>query len=205
MPSGSAVNFPGMALYRFTVNAAVTTLLPKDHFVNDLYYTRILDSGDDEGLCLDLANIFSDFWYQPGEIRVNMYDQPTSGPSGPPRATAVVDAGSPIACDIPREVAICLSFWASERANPHRRGRIFLGVGPSAFGPAGLRPSSTIRNAVLGLGDELAGLGGADVSWQVFSRSLGDSEDVTNTWVDDEWDTIRSRGLERTLQDTRGV
>lgn len=194
-----------MALYKFQVQAAGFSLLPRDRMINDLYYTRVLDSGDDEGLCLDLANVFKNFWYQAGEIRVNMYDQPLSGPSGPPRATAVVNQGSPMSPGCPQEVALCLSFWATERQNPRRRGRIYLNMGCSAFLPCTVRPSTAQITAALNLGDELAGIGGADVSWQVFSPTDHQSEDVTNTWCDDEWDTIRSRGLRATLQTTRNV
>lgn len=194
-----------MALYRFQVIAAGDTLLPRDSIVNDLYYTRTLDSGDDVGLCTDLANLFGTMWYKPGQIRVNMYDVHPGQKSGPPRATAVRSAASPMSSSCPREVALCLSFWASNRPDPHRRGRIFLNMSCSAFGTPTMRPTTAQMTAVLNLGDGLAGIGGADVSWQVFSKTLGQSNDVTNTWVDDEWDTIRSRGLLKTLQTVRNV
>lgn len=196
-----------MALYRFTVAASFDTLLPEDAIVNDLYYTRIVDDGDDEGLCTDIAEVFDNFWYNTShpKITVKMYDQ-GAGNSGPPRASASINGIDFATSTGPREVALCLSFWASNRADPHRRGRIYLMVaGRPETDMDGVRPGPALITAALNLGDELAGIGGADVSWQVYSRTQNNSEDVTNTWVDNEWDTIRSRGMKPTASVVRNV
>jgi hypothetical protein len=37
--------------------------------------------------------------------------------------------------------------------------------------------------------------------WVVYSRKTGGDAQVTNVWVDDEWDTVRSRGLRGTVRD----
>jgi hypothetical protein len=52
---------------------------------------------------------------------------------------------------------------------------------------------------------ELANLGGVDVQWCVYSPTTpGDMSDkfkqVTRGWIDNEWDTQRSRGLRATLR-----
>lgn len=194
-----------MPLHKIAVIAAADTLLPRDGTVNDLYFTSLAGVGDYDGLALDACNVFKNFWYRAGQIRAKIYDVAADGSTGAPKGEAVVNEGSPIGLDMPAEVALCLSFWAGNRSDPHRRGRIYLQMGSSAFGPAGKRPSAAHMTAALNLGDEIVGLGGADISWQVYSQTLRSSEDVTNTWCDDEWDTIRSRGLRATTSQTRGV
>jgi hypothetical protein len=92
----------------------------------------------------------------------------------------------------PQEVALCLSFYAG-RNLPRRRGRLYLG--PFFAGEMAGRPSLTQQNRLLDLASDLANLGGADVSWRVYSPTDGGNYPVSNAWVDNAWDTQRSRGL----------
>jgi hypothetical protein len=66
---------------------------------------------------------------------------------------------------------------------------------------------SITRDAVGELPDILAGIGGADVDWIVWSRKQKLAHQVTDWFVDDEWDVIRSRGFtpaQRTTGTTSG-
>lgn len=100
--------------------------------------------------------------------------------------------------NVPREVALCLSYYSTYN-RPSYRGRLFI---PAAFvqGQVDLRPTSTqIANALsfkTALGSGLP----AQTNWVVYSRKLGQSFGVSNVWVDDEWDTVRSRGLKSTTR-----
>jgi hypothetical protein len=105
----------------------------------------------------------------------------------------------------PREVALCLSFRGAENV-PRQRGRIFCGP----VNAQTERPADAIRTICLSLATGLANIGGTNVDWCVFSRAsvgptggLADAfHPVKQAWVDDEWDTQRSRGLRATTRST---
>jgi hypothetical protein len=118
-----------------------------------------------------------------------LYDMADAKPREP-IAQANIDmpaAGTPG----PGEVALCLSFYA-QRNLPRQRGRIYTGPfrGASTSGP---RPG-TVLNDAMALGAALMGLSSGTGDWQVFSPTTNTYRDVTNYWVDDAWDTVRSRG-----------
>jgi hypothetical protein len=85
-----------------------------------------------------------------------------------------------------------------------QRGRIFCG--PFATGVAE-RPDAALRAQLIALAQGLANLGGVNVDWVVFSPTAtlaagGDVKtfSVQEAWVDDEWDTMRSRGRAATTR-----
>lgn len=98
----------------------------------------------------------------------------------------------------PREVALCLSFYAGNNVK-RRRGRLYL---PAIWGivTGGLteRPATTVQQKVADLVPILTALGGVDVDWSVWSKVDGQARAVTNWWVDNEWDIQRMRGLRGT-------
>ena len=187
-----------MPLYRMQVAAAADTAFPRDRLVNTLHFDDAGVTSDPESLCQDLLDVFQAGWYSPSgarEIRVSAYEV---GDPGPPVATVVENEGTaPVSATV-REVALCLSYYAGEN-RPRRRGRIYLPV-LAQGAENGARPREGLLTAALALGDAFAGLGGADVDWVLYSPTESAHFDVTNTWVDDEWDTIRSRGLRPTTR-----
>ena len=63
---------------------------------------------------------------------------------------------------------------------------------------------------VIGLGQNLAGIGGLNVDWSVWSPTTaaagGDgSRTITNIWVDNSWDIVRSRKEPSTTRLTDSV
>lgn len=92
----------------------------------------------------------------------------------------------------PREVALCLSYYAGVN-QPRRRGRMY--IGPWSKGAMDERPSSGLRSNLADLAEGISGLGGVNVQWVQYSPSTGDFTNVSDYWIDDEWDTQRSRGL----------
>jgi hypothetical protein len=99
----------------------------------------------------------------------------------------------------PRELAICLSFYA-DRNIPRHRGRLYFPAPIVAGSSLSVRPSSIAMNAVAAFVPVFAGLGGVDVDWVVWSEKDRTARKVTNWWVDDEWDVVRSRGLRPTTR-----
>lgn len=155
------------------------------------------DSGattDPDGLCNDLANALSAFFTGAREINVKAYDAQGTVPVFP-QGDATVNAGLAPASTAPRELAVCLSFF-SERNLPRQRGRLYIPYQLLGGGaPSTARPTLAIRDSVALLVPIFTDLGGADVDWCVYSRRDDTARPVTNWFVDDEWDVIRSRGL----------
>lgn len=191
-----------MPIFRFQVAAAADTVLPRDRIINTLWFNDRGPDTDLHNLCQDLANIFGTFYYNgpTREIDVRAYDDADT--PGPPSDRFTLNTGAAPVSGSPREVALCLSFYAGQNSARHR-GRIYLPA--FELGALGLRPTNAQMDKVLNLGDQFSGLGGADVDWIVKSRKAGGGGTVTNTWVDDEWDTQRRRGLRSTTRRTDTV
>ncbi len=99
-----------------------------------------------------------------------------------------------------REVALCLSFKGAG-TSARKRGRLYSG--PFQNIALGARPTATDRSALLTMATDLANIGAGDVDWCVYSPTTYlVTQDfnqafapVKEAWVDDAWDTQRSRGL----------
>lgn len=89
-----------------------------------------------------------------------------------------------------RQAALCLSYYA-DRNLPRQRGRLFLG--PWTTG--NINGTSQQTDAVIGLASDLAGLGGLNVDWSLWSPTNNTATRINHAWVDDSWDIIRSRKL----------
>lgn len=118
-------------------------------------------------------------------------------PPNYPLATAIQGTGFKVSA-LPREVAICLSYYSTFN-RPGYRGRVFL---PATFvgGSLALRPTTVQQNNALAFTNVLGKGLPTGHNLVVYSRHLGQSFGVSNTWVDDEWDTVRSRGLKPTTR-----
>lgn len=194
-----------MPLRRLQISYLMDSALPRDVMVNNLHFNIIALGGgvDDQSLCNDLAAIMAAWCTKAPEIQVRSYDIAAEPPRFP-LATAFANQGvNPPGSVIPREVALCLSFYG-DRNVPRQRGRIFLPA-PARLSAAGLRPTAQNMTDALDLADDFAGLGGANVDWIVQSNTANDHFKVSNAWVDDEWDTQRRRGLRPTTRQTRSV
>ena len=181
----------------------------RDVITNTLYFKHNLGislSADFDNIATDLANLFNgatDFFRGCNQIETRLYSMEDAEPR-PIRGKKVV-ARSYIASGA-REVALCLSF-RGERNLKRERGRIYLG--PTS-GQANPRPGSTLLDAAIAVANGLAGIGGVDVDWCVYSpttyQATADYSEafkpVQASWCDDEWDVQRSRGLRATTRKT---
>jgi len=110
---------------------------------------------------------------------------------------------------LPAEVAICLSVAAAPEIgvpSSRRRGRLFIGPLSQSM-VTGAYPPRPVEARVADVADRGVGLmdslGGVDLPMQVWSRTEGDIAQVARLWVDNEFDTVRSRGLEATARESR--
>lgn len=110
---------------------------------------------------------------------------------------------------LPAEVAMCMSFAAAAEigsVSARRRGRIYIGaIAVATLGAT--QPPRPIESKITALADAgedlLTALGAAGVPLHVWSRVNGEVAEVERLWVDDEYDTVRSRGLEPTMRVNR--
>lgn len=132
---------------------------------------------------------------------IKAYDAKKAPPSYP-LATAVNSAAAP-SSNLAREVAICLSYFAVFN-RPTYRGRLFL---PASWftSTSSVRPSNAVMTGALGFGDVLGKALPAGMFWTMWSPKKQSDAQVTDVWVDDEWDTVRSRGLRATTRVTAKV
>ena len=132
---------------------------------------------------------------------VKIYNAEKAPPSYP-LATASNGTGSK-GTGHPREMALCLSYYSTYN-RPGYRGRVYI---PLALigGTAGIRPTQVQMQTALGWHNTLAKSLPTAHNMVVYSRHLGQSFGVSNFWVDDEWDTVRSRGLRSTTRELAAI
>lgn len=192
-----------MPVWRLQTEISMDSTLPRDVLTMTPHFNDGGVGSDPQGLCDDLAAAIST-WSEgaPKQIVVTAYDAQGTVPVLP-QGRAVVNAGASPVSDYPREIAVCLSFYSGQN-RPRWRGRLyvpFVALAPLSQN-LGARPPLGVRNKVAALAPIFEGLGGVDVDWSIYSRVDDVARPVTNWWVDDEWDTVRSRGLRPTTRNS---
>jgi hypothetical protein len=185
-----------MAHYRAAIAFQCDTDFPRDVVTINPHY-----SGDNPQALGDSlkAAILAAAGITPGTpFTIKIYDDEKAPPSYPLYTTS--NPGTAHVNTIPREVALCLSYYSGFN-RPSLRGRLYI---PQILfgGTAGLKPTVGQQNAVLALKDVFKAPGTSGHQWVVWSKRNKLASIVTNVWVDDEWDTVRSRGLRPTTRVT---
>lgn len=181
-----------MPVWRLQCTWQVDSVAPRDRMMITPHFNDIGATTDPQNLCDDLLAGLQSVTACTGEVRVTAYDAQGSIPVYP-QGDAIINKGAQMATNIPRELAICLSFYG-ERNVPRQRGRLYLPLWFIGVAPSGLRPVIPIAK-ITQLVPVLTGLGGPDVDWCVYSRVQDHAHSVTNWWYDNEWDIQRLRGL----------
>jgi len=192
---------------KVVVSAEADSAFAKDRIVNVVHFNVTSLTPDEDQICQDVGSLFlSKIYnnYAGRKIEVTSYDAEGTKPVYPNGHATINPLGEPLASGSPREIALCLSFYATRNV-PRRRGRLYISMIGNNPEVLNLRPQATARNRLLDLADGLAGIGGPNVDWEVWSQVEKKGYPVTTAWVDDEWDTMRSRGLRSTLRSIRQV
>jgi hypothetical protein len=133
--------------------------------------------------------------YHGAHLTVKVYDR-SDPPHSPPRATASTPGGSDTLSDLgPSQVALCLSFFAGLNVKS-KRGRIYIGPFGAGRGNVSMTsyvPGGGTMAQILDLGHGLFDIGGENVAHVIHSRKLNQDFVVSDYWVDNRWDTVRSR------------
>lgn len=184
------------------VSLKANTNFPEDVITNTFYLDTdpVLGGGptDYQQLASDAADLWSEYRTYPEHVpllQIKAYDMSDAEPRQP-RAFEQRTVVSSAACG-PREVALCLSYW-SDRNLPRFRGRMY--IGPWQAGACQERPEDGARISLQTLALGIADLGGVNVQWVQHSPTTGHYKTVKHWWVDNEWDTMRSRGLKGTAR-----
>jgi len=171
--------------------------LPRDAVTNTLHFSTTSDHSTAEynTFAQELAAAFTGYpYYTLAGIDLRLYNLADTKPR-PVIGNKIVAAGSTASLGN-RDTALCLSFYA-DRNLPRYRGRIYCGpFGGTTSGTN--RPSSQVLTDTKALGTAIAAAGGAAWTWCIWSVMDQLMRPVTNFYVDDEWDTMRSRGQKAT-------
>lgn len=189
---------------RAQVACAVGTTLPRDTMqVTPCFRHQAIlptESPDWQNLADDLLEIFTG-WAVGAATRqwvVKLYQIGLPKPNRP-KAIAMANVGLSAEAGSFREMAVCLSFTAGNNL-PQNRGRLYLPRIWLNSGAPGVRPLPAELDRVELLPPLLAGLGGVDVDWGVWSPTQAAFSRAERWWVDDEYDVQRKRGLRPTTR-----
>jgi hypothetical protein len=158
-------------------------------------FESIGPTADWQDFAEDLGDALAAYWdVGTGQQQVKIYDA-----QGTPPVFPVGDAkknwGINVASTFDREQAACLSFY-HDHPIPRQRGRLYLPLcltSPSALTQPQL--TSGMQSKAAALVPILAGAGGFDIDWVVYSKTNDEAYRVTHWFVDNAIDHVRSRGL----------
>lgn len=185
-----------MPFARFLVSWKSPTDPAEDAFTNTLYFnisSPPVGGPDYDALCHDIATVYAGTPWLGGRVcTVKAYDMADAEPR-PVKSTQSVNGVDTTKPDTPAQVAVCLSYYV-DRNLPSYRGRIYLGP----YTSNGAMVSTAVMNRVIGFGQDLAGIGGVNVDWSLWSPKRQDHTRINHIWVDNSWDIIRSRKVKAT-------
>jgi hypothetical protein len=183
-----------VAIYKMQCSTWYDSLAPRDAIVINPHFQTVGPLIDEQALCDDMATAISEIVGSTHQVQVKMYEVPKPDPN-PPVAEKLLNANQSAPATVPRELALCLSYYAGTNVK-RRRGRLYM---PACWGLSssdlGVRPTSGSMTLVGNRAQRFEDLGGVDVDWVVFSPTNASAHAVTDWWVDNEWDVVRSRGL----------
>lgn len=189
---------------------------PADDLINTLYFSDdVVGVFDPLGLNEALTDLFQGLSaYQSlnsvSDTQQTTYEVFDMGEPEPrvPIASGSIDTSPTNTIALPREVAVCLSFQGEKLSGVNqarRRGRIYIGgLSVGNIGVDGF-VSDAMRSGMAALMQDFASypLDPAhphDWRFSVYSPTDADFVEITNGWVDNEWDTQRRRGREATAR-----
>jgi hypothetical protein len=121
-------------------------------------------------------------------VTVKVYDH--SLPLHSPPVYTTTYPGSGVTGLGPRQVALCLSYYSGLNVKG-QRGRIY--IGPWQNSDLTEYPATSLLNSLLSIGTGLLHVGAADTQHVIWHPKLATFSNVSNYFVNNRWDTMRSR------------
>lgn len=179
-----------MANYRVQiVGQPLGTDPGRDFITNVLHYAAPTTTPAAIGDALKTAfsaNTLPYYYFK--NIWVKVYDK--ANPLHSPPVYTTQYSGSGTQTFGPRQVAVCVSFYSGLNIRG-QRGRIY--IGPWIDAQMHDHVASTQLDALQTLAGALRHPGGADVIHQIWHPKTASWSNVSNYFVNDRWDTMRSR------------
>jgi len=198
---------PG-SIYKVTIGIQTDNALPRDNMWITPHFHDTAGTQSPAQLAQQLANNVAAWYGAPVRGQVKVYNEDFN-PAVPHNPLATVDfgtVGTYSTSSGPREIALCLSYYAGQNTKRYR-GRLYIPhawiriAGGGASPAPGPRPTAQTMATALAFGTTVfkpTALNG--MKWCVASTVDKVPRDVTDYWVDDEWDIIRSRGYRGTTR-----
>lgn len=196
-------------IWRAQISVAADTGFPRDrqvitpHFVSGTATAQQLADKLGAGMLTYLKASY--------DVTVNIYleDWAPPGTPHPPLASGQYGTkGNTITSQSPREVALCLSYYAGVNAK-RSRGRLYVPHtwiyrNSTSPNPAPATPTAADQTAAQNIWTQvlLPCYTTLSVIWVVASRADKNAKMVSAWWVDNEWDTQRRRGMKSTARTT---
>jgi hypothetical protein len=170
----------------------------RDYTTNVLWYATNTTAASALGDAVKTAFTKSTApYYYPKNVWVKVYDHAAPLHSPPVYTTQYSGAGS-IALG-PRQIALCLSFYSGLNIRG-QRGRIY--IGPWGASVLGEFATTAQMDQLIALAVDLKTPGGADVVHMIHHKTLNTFSNVSNYFVNNRWDTMRSRLPKETARET---
>lgn len=184
-----------MAFYRVQFGFPYDSALPRDVITMNPHFSGT----DPDQLATALVNNLNTYAPTAGKpYTLKVYDATKLPPSFP--LVTRTNPGTTPNTGLPREIALCLSYYTTYN-RPRYRGRLYI---PGAWitSTPGLRPTSTQMQVPINFAKEVLSKAlPSATNWIVWSTTERTGKGgVTDVWVDDEWDTVRKRGLKGTTR-----
>lgn len=192
-------------IWRAQVELAEDSGLPEDVTVNTWHFAYIDAGGANPAAALIAFYQAIDTYLAEnltGDGNIKFYDLADPEPRTP--IGVVPFTFTPGTSNLPAEVALCQSYRAqieSGGSPARRKGRNFIGpLADDALASATGRPDSAFMLALANAAAAVlaASAAASNWDWVVYSPTDNVARLVVAGWVDDEFDTIRSRGKRAT-------
>ena len=198
---------PG-TIYKVSIGVQTDNNLPRDNMFVTPHFRDETGSQSPAALATQIANNFVAWFGAPvrGQVKVYLEDFNPGVPHNPLATADFGTVGTFASSAGPREIALCLSYYATQNTKRFR-GRLYIPhawirvAGGGASAAPAPRPTAAMIATALAFGTSVLvpeKLNGN--RWCVASTVDKVARFVTDYWVDDEWDIIRSRGYRGTTR-----
>ena len=200
---------PG-TIYKASIGLQVDNNLPRDNMFVTPHFRDVTGATSPAALATQLANNVVSWLGSPfrGQVKIYLEDFNPGVPHNPLATADFGTVGTFVTSSGPREIALCLSYYASQNTKRYR-GRLYLphawlrDVGGNAPIAPQARPNASFLTKAIAFATVVlkpTALNG--IEWHVASTVDKVSRRVTDFWVDDEWDIQRKRGYRGTTRQT---
>jgi len=198
------------SIYKVAIGIQTDNNLPRDNmWVTPHFYDRA-GSHTPGDLATQLAGLVTSWYGGPvrGQVKVYLEDFNPAVPHNPLATADFGTVGTYATSSGPREIALCLSYYSGQNTKRFR-GRLYIPhawirvAGGGASAAPAPRPTAQMMATALSFGTAVLVPPVANgFEWSVASTVDKVRRLVTDMWVDDEWDIIRSRGYRGTTRQT---